>query len=45
LGRYRVEVAGPPLQVIGNPGSGPPPDPILVVIDARGQKKVVDFRR
>jgi len=46
LGRYRVEVAGLPLQVINNLFfSGPPPDPIVVVIDARGQKKVVDFRR
>jgi hypothetical protein len=39
-------VAGLPLQVINNLFfSGPPPDPIVVVIDARGQKRVVDFRR
>jgi len=45
LGRYRLEVAGPPIQVIRNLPGGPPPNQIAVVIDARGQKKVVDIRR
>jgi hypothetical protein len=45
LGRYRLEVVGVPTQVVHNLASGRPPDPVVVVIDARGQKKVVDFRR
>ena len=45
LGRLRIEVVGLSPSPVIHTGAGPRPEPTIVVIDARGQKKVVDFRR